>query len=264
MLRLFLLAALFCAPAIAAAEVFRATTERFSIQQDYDAQAQALFGPEFRLAEWRDVSARYAREGGVFLRAAGMVMRGQDGPSSAAVTVNGERFHRGSRRHYFVAWGEVPASFLVHERAMYQGVPLNLGSWHSDRRILAVAPASAVPADGTQDSATRNMLGALRTGLSAAGFDEGATAINFVSGAAEISIAVRQRDPNAVREALAGAVVSFMPVAMRGSTSVLGIISEPVLVDGELKVRVTLPFRFLRTGDPRALDCGADNPECRF
>lgn len=255
---------LLCIPAIVAADFFRASTERFSIQQDFDAQARSLFGPNFRLAEWREVSARYAREGGAFLRSAGMVMRGEEGTSSAAVTVDGQRFHRGGRRHYFVAWGDVPSSFLVHDRAVYQGVPLNLGSWHNDRAILAVASELPTPANETQNSATSNMLDALRKGLSAADFDEGATAINLVSGAAEISIAVGGRDADAVRGALADALVSFMPVAMRGSTNVLGVISEPVLVDGELKVRVTLPFRFLRTGDPRALDCGADNPECRF
>lgn len=252
-----------CLPALAMADIFTVSAERFPTGANYEAEIRRIFGSDHSLAEWRDVKARYAGEGGGFLRKAGLSPTGDNGPRSAALTVDGDRFHRGGRRQYFLTWGEVPSSYLVHDRTSFDGVPLNLGSWTNDRHILAVAPGGvARPPQG--GGLTGVVLDTLGKGLSAAGFTEGSDAINFVSGAAEISVAVRGRDPGAVRQALADMVVSFMPVAMRGSTNVLGVISEPVIQDGEMKVKVTLPFHFLRTGDPRALDCGDDNPGCKF
>lgn len=254
---------LICLPALALADVFTVSADRFPTGVNYEAEVRRIFGSDHSLAEWSDIKALYASEGGGFLREAGLSPTGDNGPRSAALTVNGDRFYRGGRRQYFLTWGEVPSSYLVHDRTSFHGVPLNLGSWTNDRHILAVAPDDAArpPQGGGLTSVVLDTLG---KGLTAAGFGEGADAINFVSGAAEISVAVRGRDPRAVRQALADMVVSFMPVAMRGSTNVLGVISEPVIQDGEMKVKVTLPFRFLRTGDPKALDCGDNNPGCKF
>lgn len=258
-----LLFSMICFPAIALADAFEVSSERYSTQADYDAEIDRIFGSDYTLADWRDVKARYAREGGDFLRAAGLSVSGDDGPRTAALTVDGDRYHRGGRRQYFLAWGKVPSSFLVHERAVFDGVPLNLGSWTNDRHLLAVTSNDAAPSPQAEGM-TRSVLDVLSKGLTAAGFGEGSQAINLVSGAAEISVAVRGRDPQAVRQSLADTVVSFMPVALRGSTNILGVISEPVIQDGEMKVKVKLPFHFLRTGDPRALDCGDDNPDCKF
>jgi hypothetical protein len=254
---------LICLPALAMADVFNISADRFPTRADYEAEIRRIFGPHHDLAEWRDVKARYAREGGGFLREAGMSPTGNNGPRNAALTVDGERFHRGGSRQYFLTWGDVHSGYLVHDRTSFNGIPLNLGSWTSDRHILAVA-ADDTTLTAQADGVTGAVLDTLSKGLISAGFGEGADAIKFVSGAAEISVAVKDRDPLATRQALADMVVSFMPVAVRGSTNILGLISEPVVQDGELKVKVTLPFRFLHTGNPRALDCGDENPRCKF
>ena len=116
---------------------FRVSDESFPVGQDFDVLAARLFGQGYGLASWEDVAARYAREGGDFLRAAGLTPRNEEGPSSAAVSRNGSHARRGGSRHYFIAWGEVPPSFLVHDRAMHGSVPLNLGSWTTPQRVLA-------------------------------------------------------------------------------------------------------------------------------
>ncbi len=120
-----------------ATRAFRVSDESFPIGQDFGVLATRLFGQGYELASWEDVAARYAREGGDFLRAAGLTQRGEEGPSSAAVSRNGSHARQGGPRHYFIAWGEVPPSFLVHDRAMHGSVPLNLGSWTTPQRILA-------------------------------------------------------------------------------------------------------------------------------
>lgn len=104
----------------------------------------------------------------------------------------------------------------------------------------------------------------LRSGLDAAGLAEQSVAVGIVSNAAKVSVAVAEDDVDAARSKMAKAILSFMPVAARSGANIVGLISEPVMVDGELKIRVTLPFNFLHTGDPRTLDCGDNNPECRF
>ncbi len=116
---------------------FRVSDETFPVGQDFDVLAARLFGQGHALASWEDVKARYARDGGGFLRAAGMTPRGEDGPSSAAVSRDGSHARQGGPRHYFIAWGEVPPSFLVHDRALHGNVPLNLGSWTTPQRVLA-------------------------------------------------------------------------------------------------------------------------------
>lgn len=116
---------------------FLVSDEAFPVGQDFDVLAAHLFGKGFVLASWEDVKARYAREGGGFLRAAGMTPRGEDGPSSAAVSRDGLHSRQGGSRHYFIAWGEVPPSFLVHDRILHGNVPLNLGSWTTPQRVLA-------------------------------------------------------------------------------------------------------------------------------
>lgn len=51
-----------------------------------DAMVQSVHGDGDRLASREDISARDAREGGTFLRAAGLVPTDEGAPHSAAVT----------------------------------------------------------------------------------------------------------------------------------------------------------------------------------
>lgn len=116
---------------------FVVSVESYPITEDFEMLARSVFGPSYRMASWEEVSERYMREGGEFLRAAGLVQRGEDGIAGASVTVNGRHSRGGSRRHYFFAWGNVPSSFAVHDRVVFDGVPLNLGSWHTNQYLFA-------------------------------------------------------------------------------------------------------------------------------
>lgn len=136
---------------------YRVSAQAFSVSRGFESLPDKVFGPGFSLARWEDVRARYQREGGAFLRAAGMARRGQEGGvSSAAVSVNGRHARSGGSRYNFIAWGNVPNSFLVHDKVEHHGVPLNLGSWYTDQHLLVLGPSSAdtsLPVEKTEDLA---------------------------------------------------------------------------------------------------------------
>jgi hypothetical protein len=136
---------------------YRVTEQKFPVGEDYEAVIDDVFGEQAFLADWDTISARYAAEGGEFLRDAGLTPRDEDGVNGGAITQDGERFWSGDR-HYSFTWGEVGSYYLSHDNVSYEGVPLHLGSWYSPKYIFAntsqVAARDNRPPEARDDSAS--------------------------------------------------------------------------------------------------------------
>lgn len=113
------------------------TADAYQPGRNLNRIAKREFGKGFSVVEWNDIKEIYKSEGGDFLRSAGIVPTNEEGPNGGAITVNGSREWGRSGRYYFITWGPVPGSYLVHDSVSFDGVPLNVGSWYNKVRIFA-------------------------------------------------------------------------------------------------------------------------------
>jgi hypothetical protein len=108
-------------------QVFRVTSRSYSGRSDLAAACASSFGPEFRVADWRDINA--ALERGVSADA--IFERG-----NVLVTRLGSRFWEDDR--HFIASRPIHPGYLVHEWSA--GSIYALGSWSADYQLLCYAP----------------------------------------------------------------------------------------------------------------------------
>lgn len=114
---------------------------------DLEGMAHSVFGEDYRLASWEEISARYASEGGAFLRAAGLVPTGESGTHSAAVSFEGAHQRGGRNLFHYLQWGRLPQGAEVLGIALHPD-----GVAHPDGVLHLTASAGpqhflAVPAE---------------------------------------------------------------------------------------------------------------------
>lgn len=112
---------------------FVLTTHSYSEKENLEEAVRREYGNEYRIADWNDLKniqgsinklvdhLDLATTGNVF------------------VTNNGNRFHRGGNRHFFITFHNhrKPSNYLAHDNI--NNYYISLGSWHNVRnRILCV------------------------------------------------------------------------------------------------------------------------------
>ncbi|MCC5999879.1 MAG: VCBS domain-containing protein [Pararhodobacter sp.] len=118
--------------------------DRYPVSDDYLALLQHEAGFQVQLAEWNDIKARYEADGGDFLREAGLAPKTEEGAHSGAVMRDGARFVTDDV-HYLITWGQMEADVETLDSAWFDDLPVHLGSWDVDRRMLDDIPESIEP-----------------------------------------------------------------------------------------------------------------------
>ena len=113
------------------------------------------------------------------------------------------------------------------------------------------------PATSSDSTVERDVLQAVTMGLAESGVPYVGLAMDSANSIVEITAAVVEGDVEAashriVEAVLGGSLAGFASALPGALSSVMGVataFSEPVVVDGELMVRVRLPFAFIRGED---------------
>jgi hypothetical protein len=113
---------------------FGVTDETFDKNGDWNQIVESVFGSDYKVADWNDLTAYYNSNNSIENLLDGL---GLEKDNSVAVTYNGNK-KKSSTRWYFITRHNhaKPGYYLAHKNI--DNYLLSLGSWDGNRRILAI------------------------------------------------------------------------------------------------------------------------------